>query len=116
MQQFTQCFNGGFGCGAGRECTIKAHILETLLHFLEFLLADDDVAAYDQRDALEAGFVYSSSDLNAFIARSQKAFKLAGVQEGVQVAPAPQTNIPNFLLAPVVGSVVPPEPMDFDVK
>ena len=66
--------------------------------------------------ALEAGFVYSSSDLNAFIARSQKAFKLAGVQEGVQVAPAPQTNIPNFLLAPVVGSVVPPEPMDFDVK
>ena len=75
------------------------------------------VAEYrEPAPALEAGFVYSASDLNGFIARSQKAFKLAGVQEGVQVAPAPQTNIPNFLLAPVVGSVVPPEPMDFDVK
>lgn len=75
------------------------------------------VAEYrEPAPALEPGFVYPASDLNAFIARSQKAFKLAGVQEGVQVAPARQTNIPSFLLAPVVGSVVPPEPMDFDVE
>ena len=35
---------------------------------------------------------------------------------GYTVSFNPQTNIPNFLLAPVVGSVVPPEPMDFDVN
>lgn len=75
------------------------------------------VAEYrEPAQSSEEGFVYSASDLNAFIARSQKAFTLSGVQDGVQVAPAPQTNIPNFLLAPVVGSVVPPEPMDFDVN
>lgn len=73
------------------------------------------VAEYrEPAPAHEAGFVYSASDLNGFIARSQKAFRLAGVQDGVQVAPAPQTNIPNSLLAPVVGSVVLPEPPDFD--
>ena len=93
---------------------------ETLLARYEWMDSSSSeklVAEYrEPAQALEEGFVYSASDLNGFIARSQKAFKLAGVQEGVQVAPAPQTNIPNFLLAPVVGSVVPPEPMDFDVK
>ena len=63
---------------------------------------------------VEEGFVYPVSELNAFIARSQKAFSLAGVQEGIQVAPAPHTNIPNHLIAPVVGSVTLPEPPDFD--
>ena len=60
--------------------------------------------------------VYPVSELNGFIARSQKAFALSGVQDGVQVAPAPMTNIPNHLLAPVVGSVSMPEPQDFDVQ
>jgi len=64
---------------------------------------------------LAEGFVYPVSELNAFIGRSQKAFSLAGVQEGVQVVPAPHTNIPNHLLAPVVGSVTLPEPPDIDI-
>ena len=64
---------------------------------------------------LAEGGIYPVSELNAFIGRSQKAFSLAGVQEGVQVAPAPHTNIPNHLLAPVVGSVTLPEPLDYDV-
>ena len=58
--------------------------------------------------------IYPVSDLNDFIARSQKAFSLSGVQGGVQVAPAPRTNVPNHLLAPVVGSVTIPEPEDYD--
>jgi hypothetical protein len=91
---------------------------ETLLARYEWMDSSSSeklVAEYrEPAQALEEGFVYSASDLNSFIARSQKAFKLAGVQEGVQVAPAQQTNIPNFLLAPVVGSVVQPEPLEFD--
>jgi len=56
----------------------------------------------------------AAEDMSAFIARSQKAFQLAGAPEVVQVTPAPHTNIPNALLAPVVGSVTMPEPMDWD--
>ncbi|MBR5882761.1 MAG: DUF4851 domain-containing protein [Mailhella sp.] len=92
---------------------------ETLLARYEWMDSSSTeklVAEYrEPAPALEEGFVYSASDVNSFIARSQKAFKLAGVQEGAQVAPAPQTNIPNAVLAPVVGSIVQPEPMDFDV-
>ena len=93
---------------------------ETLLARYEWMDSSSTeklVAEYrEPAPALEEGFAYSASDLNAFIARSQKAFKLAGVQEGAQVAPAPQTNIPNAVLAPVVGSIVQPEPMDFDIN
>ena len=60
--------------------------------------------------------IYAAEGLNGFIARSQKAFALSGVQGGVQVSPAPMTNIPNHLLAPVVGSVSLPEPLDYDVR
>ena len=59
--------------------------------------------------------IYPVEALNDFIARSQKAFALNGVQAGVQVAPAPMTNIPNHLISPVVGSVCLPEPEDYDV-
>ncbi|MBR6625771.1 MAG: DUF4851 domain-containing protein [Mailhella sp.] len=93
---------------------------ETLLARYEWMDSSSTeklVAEYrEPAPALEEGFAYSASDLNAFIARSQKAFKLAGVQEGVEVIPAPQTTISDFLLTPVVGSVTLPEPPDFDIN
>ena len=75
------------------------------------------VAEYrEPATVLGEGAISSVEELNGFIARSQKAFSLSGVQGGVQVAPAPMTNIPNYLLAPVIGSVTIPEPDDFDVE
>jgi hypothetical protein len=74
------------------------------------------VAEYrEPAKVLGEGAIYPVDELNGFIARSQKAFALNGVQGGVQVSPAPMTNIPNHLLAPVVGSVTVPEPEDYDV-
>ena len=91
---------------------------ETLVARYEWASLDSTeklVAEYREPAAvLGEGAIYPVADLNAFIARSQKAFSLGGVQEGVQVAPAVQTNIPNHLLAPVVGSVTIPEPEDYD--
>jgi len=63
--------------------------------------------------SLGEGGIYTANELNGFIGRSQKAFSLSGVHEGVQIFPAQGTNIPNHLLAPVVGSVVLPEPDDY---
>lgn len=63
---------------------------------------------------LEEGMGYPVEDLNAFLKRSQKAFSLSGVQEGVQLTLAQHTNIPNALLAPVVGSVTLPEPNELN--
>ena len=57
MQQLPQGCNGGFRGGSGREGPVKAHGFEALLHILEGLLADDDVAADDQGDTLQTGFV-----------------------------------------------------------
>ena len=75
------------------------------------------VAEYrEPATVLGEGAISSVEGLNGFIARSQKAFALSGVQSGVQVSPAPMTNIPNHLLAPVVGSVIIPEPEDYDVE
>ena len=75
------------------------------------------VAEYrEPATVLGNGAISSVEELNGFIARSQKAFSLSGVQGGVQIAPAPMGNIPNHLLAPVVGSVTIPEPDDFDVE
>ena len=75
------------------------------------------VAEYrEPATVLGDGAISSVEALNGFIARSQKAFSLSGVQGSVQVTPAPMTNIPNHLLAPVVGSVTIPEPEDYDVK
>ncbi len=64
--------------------------------------------------SLAEGMGYPVEDLNGFLKRSQKAFSLAGVQEGAQPVPAPHTNIPNALLAPVVGSVSLPEPQNLE--
>ena len=64
--------------------------------------------------SLEDGMGYPVEDLNAFLKRSQKAFALSGVQDGMMPVQAQHTNIPNALLAPVVGSVSIPEPLDYD--
>ena len=66
--------------------------------------------------ALEEESLYPAEHLKGFLQRSQKAFQLAGAPEVMQVSPAPHTNIPNSLLAPVVGSVTVPEPPDFDIN
>ena len=52
-----QCFNGGFGSGAGRECPVEAHVLETALHVLKGLFADDDMRYNDDYvQTVEKGF------------------------------------------------------------
>ena len=93
---------------------------ETLVARYEWVNVDSTeklVAEYrEPAKVLGEGAIYPVEELNGFIARSQKAFSLSGVQTGVQVSPAPMTNIPNHLLAPVVGSVSIPEPEDYDVK
>ncbi len=90
---------------------------ETLVARYEWMSSasrDKLVAEYREPSPVAAGSVFPAEQMNAFIARSQKAFSLGGVQENVKVAPAPMTNVPNALLAPVVGSVSEPEPMDYD--
>lgn len=75
---------------------------------------DKLVAEYREPLPADSVSIVSPEMLKGFLERSQKAFSLSGVQEGVQVAPAPLTNIPNALLAPVVGSLSEPEPVDYD--
>ena len=90
---------------------------ETLVARYEWMSSasrDKLVAEYREPSPVAAGSVFPAEQMNAFIARSQKAFSLGGVQENVKVAPAPMTNVPNALLAPVVGSVSEPEPVDYD--
>jgi len=54
------------------------------------------------------GFTYPSNVIGEFLQRSQKAFRLAGVQEPVSVTPMGLARIPDYSLAPVLGSVVQP--------
>ena len=93
---------------------------ETLVARYEWFNIDSSeklVAEYrEPAKVLGENAIYPVEELNGFIARSQQAFALGGFQEGMQVSPAPMTNIPNHLLAPVVGSVSVPEPEDFDVN
>lgn len=56
-------------------------------------------------DSVLNGEIVSTEQISAFLQRSQKAFALGGVQEGVQVSALPLTSISDWLLAPVVGSV-----------
>lgn len=75
---------------------------------------DKVVAEYREPLPADGVEIVSADVLKGFIERSQKAFSLGGVQSGVKVAPAPLTNIPNALLAPVVGSLSEPEPIDYN--
>ena len=52
-----QGLDSGFGSSSGRECTVKTHGLETLFNIFESLLADNDVAANQQGNALQASFI-----------------------------------------------------------
>lgn len=49
------------------------------------------------------GFVMSAEDLTAFIGRSQKAFTLEGVTSPVNPVARETVNVPDRLLAPVLG-------------
>ncbi|MBQ8173302.1 MAG: DUF4851 domain-containing protein, partial [Mailhella sp.] len=53
---------------------------------------------------LKDGMVYTDH-VREFLQRSQKAFVLGGVQEGVQISALPLTSISDWTLGPVVGSV-----------
>ena len=57
---------------------------------------------------LAEGFAYPSNVIGEFLQRSQKAFRLAGVQAPVNVTPMALARISDNELAPVLGSVVQP--------
>ena len=64
------------------------------------------VAEYrEPASAVLKGDIVSTEQVGEFLQRSQKAFVLGGVQEGVQISALPLTSISDWTLGPVVGSV-----------
>ena len=57
MKVFFEAIDRRLRIRSGREGSVEAHRLESLFHFGELVLADDDVAADVEQDALQAGFV-----------------------------------------------------------